>query len=117
MADLASLRINTQSLTSDEKLWGALSHIPLIGLLALFALDDKKNNPYIRYNAITSVTLALLTTVISMVTCGVGSVVAFAHLYYAYVAYQGQLVEVPWLTNFLIEKGHLNSVKQITGAQ
>ena len=117
MADLASLRIDTQNLTSDEKLWGALSHIPLIGLLALFALDDKKNNAYIRYNAITSLSLALLTSLVSMVTCGFGAVVAFAHLYYAYVAYQGQLVEVPWLTNFLIEKGYLNSVKQLTGAQ
>ena len=47
-------------LTSDDRLWAALSWIPVSPLWPIFAiiallLEDKKDRPFIRYNAILSI--------------------------------------------------------------
>jgi hypothetical protein len=38
----------------------------------------------------------------------------FIQLFYAYLAYQGRLVEVPFLTELMMQKGAFQSVKQLT---
>ncbi len=95
--------------TSDDKLWAALGYpIPLIAIIMLF-MEDKKNRPFIKYHAIQSIALwviyVILGTIISVVTFGIGgicfAVAWLVFLYWAYLAYQGQMFTVPLVTDFL----------------
>ncbi len=99
--------------TSDDKLWAALGYpIVLIAIIMLF-MEDKKNRPFIKYHAIQAIALwvvyVVLGTIITTVTFGIGGI-CFAvawliFLYWGYLAYQGQLFEVPLVTNFLKNQG------------
>jgi uncharacterized protein len=99
--------------TSDDKLWAALGYpIPLIALIMLF-MEDKKNRPFIKYHAVQSLALwvvyIVLGTIITTITFGIGGIcfgVAWlAFLYLAYLAYQGQMFQVPVVTPFLKNQG------------
>ena len=99
--------------TSDDKLWAALGYpIPLIAIIMLF-MEDKKNRPFIKFHAFQSIALwvvyLVLGTILSVVTFGIGgicvAVIWLAFLYCAYLAYQGQMFEVPVVTNFIKNQG------------
>jgi len=99
--------------TSDDKLWAALGYpIVLIAIIMLF-MEDKKSRPFIKYHAVQAIALwvvyVVLGTIITTVTFGIGgicfAVAWLVFLYWAYLAYQGQLFEVPLVTNFLKNQG------------
>ena len=99
--------------TSDDKLWAALGYpIPLIALIMLF-MDDKKGRPFIKYHAVQSLALwvvyVVLGTIITTVTFGIGGICFglgwLVFLYLAYLAYQGQMFQVPVVTDFIKKQG------------
>ncbi len=100
----------TMESTSDDKLWAMLSWLPVVGwIIAIIVLlmEDKKNRPFIRYHAVNSLAVIVVITVTSFVLVGVclAVIAFFAQLYWAYQAYQGQLVVVPVLTDFCKKQG------------
>jgi uncharacterized membrane protein len=113
------LGITQAHIGDDEKMWGALSQlIPIIGLAVVFVLDEQKNKPYVRYHAVTSVMVTILGTIITVVSCGLGGTLwALGTLFLAWKAYEGEVIEVPWVSQFLLDKGYLDGVKQLTSGQ
>ena len=91
--------------TSDDKLWAALGYvIPLIALIVLF-MEDKKERPYIKFNAVQSIVATVVLSVLATVTFGCGSILFLAMLWWAYQAYQGQDVKIPMLSDFIRNQG------------
>lgn len=99
--------------TSDDKLWAALGYpIPIVAIIVLL-MEEKKNRPFIKYHAFQSIALwvvyVVLGTILSIVTFGIGgicvAVLWLVFLYWAYLAYQGQMFSVPVVTNFLKNQG------------
>ncbi|HKI52958.1 MAG TPA: DUF4870 domain-containing protein [Anaerolineales bacterium] len=100
--------------TSDDKLWAALSYVfaPIIGIIVLL-MEDKKSRPFIKFHAVQSIAASIafwiIATIITTVTIGVGGlcvpVLWLVFLYWAYKAYQGEMVEIPVLTNFIKSQG------------
>ncbi len=96
--------------TDEDKLWALLSWIftPLVPLIVLL-LEDKKKRPFIRYHAIQSLVLGALITVLSAVTAGFGCLVLWIPWIYAIYlgiqSYNGKMVEVPVLTDFVKNQG------------
>jgi len=97
--------------TSDDKLWAALGYaIGLIAIIVLF-MDDKKNRPFIKFHAVQSIALYVVYIIISIILgiTVVGAICApilwFVFLYWAYKAYQGEMFEVPVVTNFIKGQG------------
>lgn len=99
-------------ISSDDKLWAALSWVfwP-IAVLVLF-MEDKKSRPFIKYHAVNSlafgIAFSVVFTVISTVTFGIGCILGLVGLvafYWAYQAYQGQWVTVPFITDFVKKQG------------
>jgi uncharacterized membrane protein len=99
--------------TSDDKLWAALGYpIPLVAIIVLF-MEDKKNRPFIKFHAVQSlaanVVFVILATIISAVTLGFGGLcvplIWLVFFYWAYQAYQGQMFEIPVITNFIRGQG------------
>jgi len=97
-------------ITSDDRLWAALSWIPISPLWPIFSivvllLEDKKDRAFIRYNAILSLVLGLVLIPLSIVTCGCAAVIYFVFFYWAYLAYQGETVEILWVSDFIRNQG------------
>ena len=91
--------------TSDDKLWAALSYaIPIVAIVVLF-MEDKKSRPYIKFNAIQSIAVTLVLSVIASVTLGCGSILFLILFWWAYQAYQGQDVKIPVITDFIHNQG------------
>jgi len=101
---------STLDLSSDDRLWAALSWIPvspiwpIISILVLL-VEEKKNRPFIRYHAVVSLVTGLVLVPLSVVTCGIAAIVYLVFFYWAYRAYQGEMVEIPWVSNFVREQG------------
>jgi uncharacterized membrane protein len=95
-------------ITSDDKLWAMLAYLPFIGwIIAIVALlmEDKKNRPYIKFNAIQALVVAILLSILSTITCGFGTVLFLIMLWWAYQAYQGQDVKIPLISDFIRNQG------------
>lgn len=92
-------------LTSDDKLWAALSYaIPVVAIVVLF-MEDKKARPYIRFNAVQSLVATVVLSIIATVTFGCGSILFLILFWWAYQAYQGQDVRIPMISDFIRNQG------------
>lgn len=92
-------------ISSDDKLWAMLGYlIPLIALVVLF-MEDKKNRPYVKFNAVQSLVATVVLSILSTVTCGFGAVLFLVMLWWAYQAYQGQDVRIPMISDFIRKQG------------
>ncbi|MBL8079797.1 MAG: hypothetical protein JNM55_17650 [Anaerolineales bacterium] len=95
----------SSDITQDDKLWAMLSYlIPVIAVVVLF-MEDKKNRPYVKFSAVQSIVVTVLISIIATVTFGCGAILVFAQLYWAYQAYQGQDIKVPFVSDFIRNQG------------
>lgn len=99
--------------TSDDKLWAALGYpIVLIAIIVLL-MEDKKARPFIKFHAVQSivanVAFFVLVSILAVVTLGFGGICApliwLVFLWWAYKAYQGEMIEIPMVTNFIKGQG------------
>ena len=91
--------------TSDDKLWAMLGYVfPIIAIVVLF-MEDKKNRPYVKFNAVQSIVATVVLTIISTVTLGCGGILFLVMFWWAYQAYQGQDVKVPMISDFIRNQG------------
>lgn len=104
----------TQEITQDDKLWGMLSWLPWVGwILAIVALlmEPQKDREFVRFHAVQSLAANVALTVLSIilgVTVILSCIAPFIWLvllYPAIKAYQGEWVEIPWLTGFCKGQG------------
>jgi len=92
-------------ITQDDKLWAMLSYvIPLIAIVVLF-MEDKKNRPYIKFNAVQSLVATVVLSILATVTFGCGSILFLVLFWWGYQAYQGQDVKIPMISDFIRNQG------------
>jgi len=85
---------------------------PIVGVIVLL-IEEKKARPFIKYHAVQSIAASIaffiVSVVLSIVTLGFGGLCIpllwLVFLYWAYKAYQGEFVEIPWLSNFIKGQG------------
>jgi len=92
--------------SANERLWAALSWIPVTPLwpiLAILALllDETKNSEYVRYHAILSIATGLVLIPVTILTIGCGALLYLVFFYWAYLAYQGREVNVPFVSDWV----------------
>ena len=90
--------------TQDDKLWALLSYIfcPLIGIIVLL-LEDKKDRPFIKYNAWVSIILGVIAIILSWFCIDI--LVWFYAIYLGIKSYGGEWVEVPVISDFVRNQG------------
>lgn len=93
-----------EEITQDDKLWALLSYIfcPLVGIIVLL-LEDKKNRPFLKYNAVVSIILGVVGVLLSWACIGI--LVWFYAIYLGIKSYQGEWVEVPLVSDFVKNQG------------
>jgi uncharacterized protein len=96
--------VESETITEDDKLWALLSYIfsPLIGIIVLL-LEDKKDRPFIKYNAVISIILGTVAILLSW-AC-IGLLVWFYAIYLGIKSYQGEWVEVPLVSDLVRDQG------------
>jgi len=111
------------SITEDDKLWALLCYLlwPL-GSILVALMEDKKERPYIKYHAVQAAGLGVVLLVLAFIVGCILAVITFwaafvggccgfvpflALLYYAYMAYQGDYFDIPYLTDFMTQQGWL----------
>lgn len=103
-------------ITDNDKLMAALSYpIPLVAIIILIA-EDMKERPFQKYHAVQALAvnivlwagIILLGCILGALSFFIGGLCGtipvllwFVTLYWAYEAYQGKYIEIPWLTDFL----------------
>ncbi len=98
--------------TSDDKLWAALALAltPITPIIILF-MPDKKERPFIKAHLIPAlvfgIVVQVLTWALSFIVIGICfGLAGFAiQLYWAYQAYQGKMVTIPFITDFVKNQG------------
>jgi uncharacterized membrane protein len=91
----------------------ALSYpIPLLAIVVLL-VEEMKSRPFQRYHAVQAfvvniilwIVIAILSTIVGAISLGLcgffPTLLWFVTLYWAWQAYQGLWLEIPWLTQFL----------------
>ena len=102
----------SSSVSSDDRLWAALAYVftPLVPIIILL-IEDKKNRPYIKSHNMQALVWGVVFTVIVWITSffiiglclwPIGFLV---QLYWAYQAYQGNVVEIPLISDFVKKQG------------
>lgn len=97
--------------TQDDKLWALISWLIWIIAVVALLMEDKRSRPFIRYNAVQSLALAVVGWVLSVALSfiGIGCVIAIVWLVYIIIlaiqSYQGKWVTVPLLTDFCKNQG------------
>ena len=99
-------------ITSDDKLWALLTYVfsPLIPII-LMLMEDKKNRPFIKAHNMQALVLGVINIVIAMVIgwlliplC-INLALTLYLIYCGIKAYQGQLVNIPVVTDFVKNQG------------
>ena len=95
----------SSGVTSDDKLWALLTWVfaPLVPLVIMFLMPDKKDRPFIKAQNVT----ALIVGIIAVVTSSfcVGILVWFYQIYCGFQAYNGKVVTVPVISDFVKNQG------------
>jgi uncharacterized membrane protein len=98
--------------TSDDKLWSALAYVftPIVPIIIL-VMADKKDRPFIKAHNMQALIWGVVLYVIVAVTSAflvglcIWPIGLIIQLYWAYQAYQGKLVTIPLLTDFIKNQG------------
>jgi uncharacterized membrane protein len=102
---MAQQPINSE-VTQDDKLWALLSWLLWPVAVIVLLMDDKKNRPFIKYNAVLALAFTVVLYVLGTITVGclllVGGIYAIV---LAIQAFQGQWVNVPVLSDFVKKQG------------
>jgi uncharacterized membrane protein len=110
--DVMSEQPGMGEVTSDDKLWSALTYIftPLVPIIILL-MQDKKERPFIRaHNAQAlawGVVFYVVVTITSFFVIGlcIWPLGLLLQLYWAYKAYQGNYINIPVITDFVKNQG------------
>lgn len=96
--------------SDDDKLWALLAYVltPLIPIIIML-MADKKERPFLKAHNAQALIWGIILVAVSLLTsflCGIpGLLLWLVGCYWGYQAYQGQLVEIPVLTDLVKKQG------------
>jgi len=102
----------TSEVASDDRLWAALANaVTPVGPLIILLLEDKRDRPFIKAHNVQALIYGLALNAVGLVTSGLLIGLCLWPLglglqfYWAYQAYQGKLVTIPVITEFVKNRG------------
>lgn len=98
--------------TSDDKLWAALAYVftPIVPIILLL-MEEKKTRPYIRAHNAQALAWGIAFYIVVAITSAflIGLCIwplgLILQIYWAYRAYQGNMINIPVITNFVKKQG------------
>jgi uncharacterized protein len=107
-----SEEFNTQGeVTSDDKLWALLAYLltPLVPIIIML-MEDKKNRPFLKAHNAQALVIGVIQIVMwslsfTCITGIIALVLLVAQIYWAVQAYQGNLINIPVISDFVKNQG------------
>lgn len=102
--------MNDMEITNDDKLWALLAYVftPFSPLLILL-LEDKRDRPFVKAHNVQALIWGLLNVAASTLTFFCPGVLGFimwiVGVYWGIKAYQGEMVTIPFVTEFVKNQG------------
>jgi len=100
--------------TSDDKLWALLAYVltPIVPIIILL-MEDKKNRPFIRAHNAQALAWGIVNIVGGTILSGIlffcfglpSIIIWLVGVYWGYKAYQGEMVQIPIITDFVKNQG------------
>jgi uncharacterized membrane protein len=97
--------------TDDDRLFALLAYVltPVMPVVILL-LEDKKNRPFLKAHNAQALVWGLINVVASAIIspflCGIPSIVLWlVSIYWGWQAYQGKMVEIPVISEFVRGQG------------
>jgi uncharacterized protein len=96
--------------SDDDRLWALLAYVlsPLIPILILL-IEDKKNRPFLKAHNVQALIWGVLTWIVwgasSPLLCIPGILMLAVSIYWGWQAYQGKMVKIPILSDFVRNQG------------
>ncbi len=98
--------------TSDDKLWALLTYIltPVVPVIILL-MEDKKKRPFLRAHNAQALVVGIINAILgialgwTLVLSCIPVLVWFVCIYWGIQAYNGKMVEIPVITNFVKQQG------------
>jgi uncharacterized membrane protein len=98
--------------TSDDKLWALLAYIftPIVPIIILL-MEDKKNRPFIRAHNAQALAVGVINVILgvvlswTLVLACVPLIIWFVCIYWGVQAYNGKMVQIPVVTDFVKNQG------------
>jgi uncharacterized membrane protein len=112
--DVIDESTDSGDVTRDDKLWAALCWVPFVGWIIsilVLVVKEKNTRPFIKYHAAQSLVLNAVAGVVGVLLAAViiGCFILFTSviysIYLAIQAYQGEWVEIPFITEFCKNQG------------
>jgi uncharacterized membrane protein len=108
--DVSGPKVVGLDVTSDDKLWAALSWVPVSPLFPVISIlmllvEEKKDRPFIRYHAVLSLVMSVVLLVLAIPTFGLAALGYLLFFWWAYQAYLGEAVEIPFVSDWIREQG------------
>lgn len=103
--------MTAEELSSQDRLMAALSYPIFIVAIIILVAEEMKRRPFLKYHAVQALAVNVVLFVVSIilsftvVLACLAPVIWLITLYWAYLAYQGKMFEIPGLTGFLRGKG------------
>lgn len=98
-------------ITSDDKLWSLLTYIltPIVPII-IYLMEDKKNRPFIKSHNAQALLIGVVQVILSFfawtcVTPILQLLIFVAQIYWGIKAYQGETVNIPFVTDFVKNQG------------
>jgi uncharacterized membrane protein len=97
-------------ITNDDKLWAALAYLfPVIAPILIYLMEEKRDRPFIHAHTaqalVSGVILVIISPILIIATLGIGFLAYLIMAYWAFQAYHGRIVEIPFVTQWVKEKG------------
>ncbi len=97
--------------SDDDRLWVFLTYIftPIVPIIIML-MEEKKERPFIRAHNAQALVWGLINLVLSVtlspLLCGIPSLALWVlGVYWGYQGYQGQLVQIPVITDLVKNQG------------
>jgi uncharacterized membrane protein len=97
--------------TSDDKLWALLAYLvsPIVPVIILL-MEDKKNRPFIKAHNVQALIVGLINAGLVflawlIIPICLNVVISIYLIYCAIQAYQGKLINIPVITDFVKGQG------------
>jgi uncharacterized membrane protein len=98
--------------TSDDKLWALLAYIftPIVPIIILL-MEDKKNRPFLRAHNAQALAVGVINVILgvvlswTLVLACVPLIIWFVCIYWGVQAYNGKMVQIPVVTDFVKNQG------------
>ena len=99
----------TETDSSDDRIWALLAYIfaPWVSLFMLVFMKNQQTSPFLKYHSTQALVWGFSWIILSALGIGIClfPFVLIYSIYLGFKAYHGELIQIPFISNFIHNQG------------